>query len=71
VSPGRGHPSRHTNKISIKARLARLFLNFLDKHGDYRTQLEEAAARAAAAEANSLLAKDQRSRKKKKQRGGS
>ncbi|EJK67480.1 hypothetical protein THAOC_11478, partial [Thalassiosira oceanica] len=32
-----------------KARLARMFLNFLDEHGDYRTQLEETAARAAAA----------------------
>jgi len=58
------------NKPSVKARLARAFLNFLDEHGDYRTQLEEAAARAAAAEANSLL-KQQRGlwgRKRKKRR---
>jgi len=52
-----------------KARLARMFLNFLDEHGDYRTQLEETAARAAAAEANSLLAQDRRNKKKKKRRG--
>ena len=53
----------------VKARLARMFLNFLDEHGDYRTQLEETAARAAAAEANNLLAQDRRNKKKKKRRG--
>ncbi|KAL7540287.1 hypothetical protein ACHAXR_010006 [Thalassiosira sp. AJA248-18] len=53
----------------LKAKLARAFLNFLDEHGDYRTELEEAAARAAAAEANSLWAKDRRGRKKKRRRG--
>ena len=53
----------------VKARLARAFLNFLDEHGDYRTDLETAAARAAAAEANSLFAKDRYGRKKKKRRG--
>ena len=53
----------------LKARLARAFLNFLDEHGDYRTELEATAARAAAAEANSLFAKDKAGRKKKKKRG--
>ena len=52
----------------LKARLARAFLNFLDEHGDYRTELEATAARAAAAEANSLFAKDKAGRKKKKVR---
>ena len=52
----------------LKARLARTFLNFLDEHGDYRSALEEAAARAAAAEANSLWARDRRGRNKKKKR---
>ena len=52
----------------LKARLARAFLNFLDEHGDYRTELEATAARAAAAEANSLFAKDKAGRKKKKKR---
>ena len=42
---------------NLKARLARSFLNFLDEHGNYRSSLEEAAARAAAAEANSLWAR--------------
>ncbi|KAL7429277.1 hypothetical protein ACHAXH_001878 [Discostella pseudostelligera] len=52
----------------LKARLARTFLNFLDEHGNYRSALEEAAARAAAAEANSLWARDRRGRNKKKKR---
>mmetsp|Transcript_11163 Transcript_11163/g.19778 ORF Transcript_11163/g.19778 Transcript_11163/m.19778 type:complete len:135 (-) Transcript_11163:452-856(-) len=56
-------------KTSVKGRLARAFLSFLDEHGDYRTQLEEAAARAAAAEANALYSKDRRGRKKKRRRG--
>ncbi|KAL3821978.1 hypothetical protein ACHAXA_002964 [Cyclostephanos tholiformis] len=43
---------------NLKGRLARAFLNFLDEHGDYRSSLEEAAARAAAAEANSLWLRD-------------
>jgi len=42
----------------FKGRIARMLLNFLDEHGNYRESLEEAAARAAAAEANSLLARD-------------
>lgn len=46
-----------------------MFLDFLDEHGDYRTQLEEAAARAAAASASSLLAKDREGRRKKRRRG--
>ena len=50
---GRGNPW-----TGLKARMARAFLNFLDEHGDYRSGLEEAAARAAVAEANSLWAKD-------------
>ncbi|KAL7471173.1 hypothetical protein ACHAXS_011474 [Conticribra weissflogii] len=61
--------------LSIKARIARMFLNFLDEHGDYRSQLEEAAARAAAASASDLLAKErgeqwrnQRRKKKKKKK---
>ena len=58
-----------TEKVGLKGRLARMFLNFLDEHGDYRTQLEEAAARAAAASASSLLAKDREGRKKKRRRG--
>ncbi|KAL9190063.1 hypothetical protein ACHAXT_007274 [Thalassiosira profunda] len=53
----------------VKAKLARAFLNFLDEHGDYRTTLEEAAARAAAAEAGALWAKDRRGRKKRRRRG--
>jgi len=48
----------------FKGRIARMLLNFLDEHGNYRESLEEAAARAAAAEANSLLARDRRARKK-------
>jgi hypothetical protein len=55
--------------LGLKGRLARMFLDFLDEHGDYRTQLEEAAARAAAASASSLLAKDREGRKKKRRRG--
>ena len=58
-----------TEKVGLKGRLARMFLNFLDEHGDYRTSLEEAAARAAAASASSLLAKDREGRKKKRRRG--
>lgn len=58
-----------TEKVGVKGRLARMFLNFLDEHGDYRTSLEEAAARAAAASASSLLAKDREGRKKKRRRG--
>lgn len=58
-----------TERPGLKGRLARMFLNFLDEHGDYRTQLEEAAARAAAASASSLLAKDREGRKKKRRRG--
>ena len=50
-----GNPPPWSN---LKGRLARAFLNFLDEHGDYRSGLEEAAARAAAAEANSIWAKD-------------
>eukprot|EP00571_Detonula_confervacea_P000517 CAMPEP_0172317186 /NCGR_PEP_ID=MMETSP1058-20130122/30816_1 /TAXON_ID=83371 /ORGANISM="Detonula confervacea, Strain CCMP 353" /LENGTH=255 /DNA_ID=CAMNT_0013031687 /DNA_START=285 /DNA_END=1049 /DNA_ORIENTATION=+ len=57
-------------KASVKARLARAFLNFLDEHGDYRTELEEAAARAAAAEANSLWARGRKKKKKKKKKRG-
>mmetsp|Transcript_30973 Transcript_30973/g.62347 ORF Transcript_30973/g.62347 Transcript_30973/m.62347 type:complete len:1533 (+) Transcript_30973:326-4924(+) len=65
--------------LSIKARIARMFLNFLDEHGNYRSQLEEAAARAAAASASDLLAKERgeqwrkmkkKQKKKKRKIGG-
>ncbi|KAL7551323.1 hypothetical protein ACHAWF_014507 [Thalassiosira exigua] len=56
--------------LNLKAKLARAFLGFLDEHGNYRSQLEEAAARAAAAEANSLFARDRRGRKKKRRKRG-
>jgi hypothetical protein len=58
-----------SEKVGLKGRLARMFLNFLDEHGNYRIQLEEAAARAAAASASSLLAKDREGRKKKRRKG--
>ena len=67
--PSSSSSSSNNKGPSLKARLARAFLNFLDEHGDYRSELEEAAARAAAAEANSLFAKDRRNKKKKKRRG--
>lgn len=58
-----------SERPGLKGRLARMFLNFLDEHGDYRTQLEEAAARAAAATAGSMLAKDRERLQKKRRRG--
>ncbi|KAL3797618.1 hypothetical protein ACHAW5_008484 [Stephanodiscus triporus] len=67
---GKGNPW-----TGLKARMARAFLNFLDEHGDYRSGLEEAAARAAAAEANSLWAKDRLKKRRlmsnsRRRRGG-
>mmetsp|Transcript_1438 Transcript_1438/g.2910 ORF Transcript_1438/g.2910 Transcript_1438/m.2910 type:complete len:1474 (-) Transcript_1438:210-4631(-) len=52
----------------FKGRVARMLLNFLDEHGNYRESLEEAAARAAAAEANSLLARQEKRGRKKGRR---
>jgi hypothetical protein len=48
----------------LKGRVARAFLKFLEEHGEFRSGLEEAAARAAAAEANSLWARDRLKKKK-------
>ena len=53
---------------NLKARLARSFLDFLDEHGNYRSSLEEAAARAAAAEANSLWARDNENGRERRRR---
>ncbi|KAL7493336.1 hypothetical protein ACHAWT_002801 [Skeletonema menzelii] len=55
--------------VGFKGRVARMLLNFLDEHGNYRESLEEAAARAAAAEANSLLARQEKKKRSGRKKG--